>query len=162
MDGAQIVTIVCASISALGTISVAILPIIIANHYKKTDKIDKAHNEELRKERLEDLKSVIKPFQEEVRGQIEEIKSDIAANTVGSVTLLRDRMKSSLDRCKEKGFATDSDKGNWNELYNSYKDLGGNHFKEYVDQWKETMMNLPTEQLIKPTRKRTNLNENRR
>lgn len=76
--------------------------------------------------------------------EIEEMKSDLANNTVGTVTLLRDRMKAILDDCREKGFASTSTKGNWHELYSTYKSLGGNHFKEYVDAWKEAIDGLAT------------------
>ena len=29
------------------------------------------------------------------------------------------------------------------ELYNTYAKLGGNHFKEYVDAWKQELDELP-------------------
>lgn len=74
---------------------------------------------------------------------IEEMKSDLADNTKGTVTLLRNDMKKSLDYCKRQGYASTSDRANWHELYNTYKNLGGNHFKEYVDAWKEEFDELP-------------------
>ena len=76
--------------------------------------------------------------------EIEEIKHDLADNTVGTVTILRDRMKAILDDCRDAGFASTSTKGNWHELYSTYKSLGGNHFKEYVDAWKEELEELPS------------------
>ena len=78
-----------------------------------------------------------------ITSEIEAIKSDLADNTIGTVTILRDRMKAILDDCREKGFASTSTKGNWHELYSTYKSLGGNHFKEYVDAWKEELEELP-------------------
>lgn len=44
--------------------------------------------------------------------EISEIKEDLAANTVGTVTILRDRMKAILDDCRKEGFASTSTKGN--------------------------------------------------
>lgn len=76
--------------------------------------------------------------------EIEEIKSDLADNTVGTVTLLRDRMKAILDECREAKFASTGTKANWHELYNTYRSLGGNHFREYVDAWKQELEELPT------------------
>jgi len=76
--------------------------------------------------------------------EIEAIKSDLADNTIGTVTMLRDRMKAIKDECKHEGFASTSTKANWHELYNTYKSLGGNHFKEYVDAWKEELEELPS------------------
>jgi len=75
--------------------------------------------------------------------EIEEIKVDLADNTKGTVTLLRNDMKKSLDYCKRQGYASASDRANWHELYNTYANLGGNHFKEYVDAWKEEFDELP-------------------
>ena len=75
---------------------------------------------------------------------IETLNSELSEDRKGTVTLLRDRMKSSMDEYKQKGYANDADRANWNELYKTYKSLGGNHFKEYVNQWKETVDNLPT------------------
>ena len=73
-----------------------------------------------------------------------EIKDNLALNTKGTVTLLRNDMKKSLDYCKRQGYASSSDKANWHELYNTYTELGGNHFKEFVDAWKRELDELPT------------------
>lgn len=81
------------------------------------------------------------------------IKSNLALNTEGTVTILRNDMKKSLDFCKERGFANTSDKANWKELYNTYDKLGGNHFKEYVNGWKQEMEDLPPK---KKTRQKLN------
>ena len=85
----------------------------------------------------------------EMNKEIVEIKQDLADNTIGTVTILRDRMKSILDKCREAGYATTSTKGNWHELYNTYKSLGGNHFKEYVDAWKKELDDLPSTPPVK-------------
>lgn len=77
------------------------------------------------------------------------IKEDLANNTKGTVTLLRNDMKKSLDYCKRQGYAGASDRANWHELYNTYGKLGGNHFKEYVDAWKEELEKLPASAPIK-------------
>ena len=82
------------------------------------------------------------------------IKSNLALNTEGTVTILRNDMKKAMDVCKEKGFATANDKAAWMELYNTYGRLGGNHFQEYVDGWKEEVRALPTEK--KRTRQKLN------
>jgi len=33
------------------------------------------------------------------------------------------------------------------ELYNTYKSLGGNHFKEYVNAWKQELEDLPLQKV---------------
>lgn len=82
------------------------------------------------------------------------IKTNLALNTEGTVTILRNDMKKSLDFCKDRGFATSSDKANWKELYNTYGKLGGNHFQEYVNQWKQEMEDIPAKK--KSTRQKLN------
>ena len=87
---------------------------------------------------------------------VAQIKGNLAQNTEGTVTLLRNDMKKARDYYKdEKHFATTNDKASWMELYNTYGKLGGNHFQEYVDGWRQEVMELPTE---KP-RQRRRLNE---
>lgn len=117
---------------------------------KKEDKLE-AEKEKVAEQKLKD--TVRGVFQEEVcsinekldniTAEITDIKQDLADNTVGTVTMLRDRMKAILDECRKEGYASASTKGNWHELYNTYKSLGGNHFKEYVNAWKEALEDLP-------------------
>lgn len=90
---------------------------------------------------------------DDISTEIDHIKHDLADNTVGTVTILRDRMKAILDDCRDAGYATTSTKGNWHELYNTYRSLGGNHFKEYVDAWKEELEELPSTPPTKRGRK---------
>lgn len=95
------------------------------------------------KETLQEEVASFKKDIEVLHQNIKDIKDDLAANTEGTVTSLRDRMHCSYKYCEKQGYATPSDKANWNELYNTYRKLGGNHFKEYVDQWKNAMDSLP-------------------
>ena len=92
-----------------------------------------------------------------IASDVAQIKGNLAQNTEGTVTLLRNDMKKARDYYKdEKHYASTNDKASWMELYNTYSRLGGNHFQEYVDGWKRDVMELPTE---KP-RQRRRLNEN--
>ena len=89
-----------------------------------------------------------------VAKEVCEIKSNLTLNTEGTVTLLRNDMKKALDWYKDKGYATSNDKASWMELYNTYARLGGNHFREYVDGWKQEVRDLPTEK--KKTKQKLN------
>lgn len=129
-----------------------------AEQRNKRDEEEENEASERKRQRLEE--SVRNVFKEEIRptnehlvemsAEIKEIKQDLADNTVGTVTILRDRMKQILDDCRDAGFAPTSTKANWTELYNTYRSLGGNHFKEYVDAWKHEMETLP----VNPPKKR--------
>ena len=91
----------------------------------------------------EEVRSIIKEEVKPILDILDTLNTKLEANSEGTVTLLRDKMKHTLDECKKDGYASTSEKANWNELYNSYKKLGGNHFREYVDEWKKEMNQLP-------------------
>ena len=103
----------------------------------------KRKNEEEYKQVLQvELKPIILSINN-MENQICEIKNDMKDNNTGTITLLRDRMQCSLEYCKRRGYTTSTDIANWHELYNTYKKMGGNHFREYVDCWKKEMESLP-------------------
>ena len=97
------------------------------------------------KQRLDALRAVIREENQGIAADIASIKENLVLNTKGTVTILRNDMKKSLDYCKRQGYVSRSDKINWNELYNTYGELGGNHFKEFVNGWKEELEELPVE-----------------
>lgn len=106
--------------------------------------------EQMRQEHyLNSLRSIIREENASIKADISEIKSNLALNTKGTVTILRNDMKKSLDVCKEKGFASSSDIANWKELYKVYGELGGNHFAEFVDAWKKELESLPPQKKSK-------------
>ena len=101
---------------------------------------------------LEELRAVIREENASIKDDISSIKDNLAVNTKGTVTILRNDMKKSLDYCKKQGYVSRSDKINWNELYSTYGELGGNHFKEFVNGWKEELEELPVEEKVKTKR----------
>lgn len=111
---------------------------------------DEANNAALMKLINAALDSKITPLANDVST----IKCNLSLNTEGTVTLLRNDMKKALDFYKGRGWASTNDKASWMELYKTYEKLGGNHFKEYVDGWKQEIKDLPTEK--KKTRRRLN------
>lgn len=110
----------------------------------------KAKSEEekakIKKEKQTEMREVVSDELASIKKDISKLGNQMELNTTGTITLLRDRMKCSLNYCRRMGHASATDKANWMELYNSYRNLGGNHFREYVDQWKSEMENLPTEE----------------
>jgi len=61
------------------------------------------------------LQEEIKPIHTslaDIKSEVEEIKHDLADNTIGTVTILRDRMKEILDGCRSDGYATAGTKAN--------------------------------------------------
>jgi hypothetical protein len=128
----------------------------VDKHFKKQEevaKLEKAEHEELVERRAQELQSKYKNIVQEVisieftpiKEDVEEIKKVQKLAQKATVVNLRINMKNIRDKCIKQRFADTADKASWNELYNDYTEMGGNHFKEYVDQWKEEMEKLPKE-----------------
>lgn len=162
-------TIVIAVVGLLGTV-LGVLGISgylgeRARHKaEKKNKQEDQTEEQLQEAADQRLKDTVRGvFQEENKGindkldtitsDVIDIKKNLADNTKGTVTLLRNDMKKSLDYCKRQGYASAGDRANWHELYNTYGNLGGNHFKEYVDAWKQEFDELPTVPPVAPKKK---------
>lgn len=88
-----------------------------------------------------ELKAVVQPLDEKIDKLSQNLEDDRAA----TITTIRSKMKTLRDQYKEQGFADVGDKATWKELYDHYKKMGGNHFKDYVDQWKLEVEKLPLE-----------------
>lgn len=153
MDTKDILQIVTTIISALSLLGFG----VVTKYFWEDKRAKKIQNSEEAKKRAkaekqEETREVIR---EEIRPlmiTIDQIKATTSMTSVGTLTLLRDRMKSSLNSYRKQGWASSSDKANWFELYNTYKNMGGNHFKEYVDQWKHEIENIQSEEEYKKTK----------
>ena len=92
------------------------------------------------------IKDELQPVREDVsdiRSDIAEVKEQLALDKESTIVQLRTTMKSKRDEFCSQGYVESSDKSNWIELYNRYRDMGGNHFAEYVNGWKQDVENLP-------------------
>lgn len=108
---------------------------------------DKMQESKNRKEadQLERIRKIVREENKSTHDKLDAVSTQLDLNSQGTITLLRDRMKCSLNYCHQQGYKTTTDMANWMELYNSYKNLGGNHFREYVNQWKAEIESLPTQ-----------------
>lgn len=143
METYQIITIIISALSLLGVGTVCKL----FWESKAAERHARSAEEQARikKEKQDEMREVLSSELDPIEAKVDKLNEQMKLNTDGTVTLLRDRMKCSLNDCKKQGFASAADKANWNELYNSYKNLGGNHFREYVNAWKDEMDALPPE-----------------
>lgn len=80
-----------------------------------------------------------------INKRVKKIEDNIKSSLEADVLTLRCQMKNIRDRVKRQGYADIGDKATINELYEQYKSLGGNNFKEYVNQWLEEVNSLPDE-----------------
>lgn len=137
---------------------------------KNRKELEKEAKEKEEKNKLEALKLqeyenslriIIREENASLKEDVSEIKENLQDNTKGTITLLRNDMKKSLDYCKRQGYASSSDRANWHELYNTYGKLGGNHFKEFVDAWKQELDDLPVHPEEEAPKKKTRKAKNK-
>lgn len=98
------------------------------------------------------IKDELRPMCEnvsDIRSNIAEVKEQLALDKEATIVQLRTTMKSKRDEFCFQGYVESSDKSNWIELYNRYRDMGGNHFAEYVDGWKQDVETLPVKNKFK-------------
>ena len=134
------------SLGILSAVGKFIFDVLVRRTETQVEKIQ-AYDEQ---EQIKYLRTIIKdelqPLREDVsdiRSDISEVKKQLTLDKEATVVQLRTTMKSKRDEFCSQGYVESSDKSNWIELYNRYRDMGGNHFAEYVDGWKQDIENLP-------------------
>lgn len=113
-----------------------------ASKAAKREKAKKARQDEIR----EVIRQEIKPLQDainDVDQKVGDVQKDVKKLRASMVTIDRIVMKMALDGYEKQGYTSSSDRAAWKELYDNYEDLGGNHFKEYVGEWKTRLEALP-------------------
>lgn len=128
--------------------------------YTRKKENSEVAKQEREKKNLEKIREVIKEENEPLRKEISNLTELTNKMQKSDVTLLRDRMQCSLNYCKKQGYRSTSDYANWMEILNAYKELGGNHFKEYVNSWKQDMEDLPTKEQYLAEKARTQTKRN--
>ena len=147
----------------LTTILAFIIKRNLTNYFNKVDEEKKkkeedekaleAFKEEEKKKLLaENIERAVDKATQPILTKIDNIDNKLDMDRKATVTLLRSKLKTLRDQYKTQGYADDGDKATWEELYNDYADMGGNHFKQWVDLWRVQVRDLPEE---KPKAKRS-------
>lgn len=111
--------------------------------------------QERKEEMLEIVDSAVKPIAEriDILGEkVENIQIEREKEKRATVVTMRVKMMELHDIYMKRGWCDSHEKSTWEELYNRYKELGGNHFLEYVDLYKAEIEKLPAEK--KTTKKK--------
>ena len=87
-----------------------------------------------------------------INTKIDGIINENCKETKATVVTMRIKMDELCTTYTKRGWCNIHEKATWNELYNEYKNLGGNHFDEYVNSWKAAIEKLPDE---KPNQNRS-------
>lgn len=117
---------------------------------EEKENADKAELEQYRKEHeSNDLANLIaeavKQANAPIIAKIEDIDEKLEQDREATIIVLRSKMKTLRDQYKHQGYADGGDKATWNQLYTNYQAMGGNYFKEFVNEWKKEVNELPYE-----------------
>ena len=136
-------------LGSLGILSAAgkfIFDAVVKRTKTQIEKIQAYDEQEQTKHLRTIIKDELQPLRKDIsdiRLDMSEVKKQLTLDKEATVVQLRTTMKSKRDEFCSQGYVESSDKSNWIELYNRYRDMGGNHFAEYVDGWKQDIENLP-------------------
>ena len=157
METYQIITTILSSLSILG-VGTVLTTLWKENHSKRLKKKETQTEEHIQAVKAKSQEEYKKVLQEElkpvllsvssIQNQMNNIETNLKENSEGTITLLRDRMQCSLEFCKRRGYATEDDLFNWNQLYERYTNMGGNFLHKYVDIWKSEMEKLPIKEKV--------------
>ena len=114
----------------------------------RIQELEKNEAERVRREeersRQEEWEQKVLDLVHPISAKLDEIQEELKQNKAAATTGLRTDLMLLRDRYRDNGYASRNDKAAWNQLYNDYKALGGNHFNEYVNQWRDEVNDLPT------------------
>ena len=140
------------SLGILSAVGKFIFDAAVKHTKAQIEKIQAYDEQEQTKHLRTIIKNELQPVREvitDIRSDIAEVKKQLALDKEATIVQLRTTMKSKRDEFCSQGYVESSDKSNWIELYNRYRDMGGNHFAEYVDGWKHDVENLPVKNKFK-------------
>lgn len=103
------------------------------------------------------VKNSIKPLEDRIgimNEKVDSIQKDRKLERDATVVTMRIKMMELRDIYVSRGYCDSHEKATWDELYNRYKDLGGNHFLEYVNQYKKEIHDLPDVLEVKINKKK--------
>ena len=143
-------TWVIAVISLIGSTALSTLVgLLIKNSVaKKVDEQKELFELREKQEKLnrkQEFEEVLETQLGPISNKLDDLSNTAKTNTKGTVTLLRESLKQARDHLLAKGIVSASEVASWHELYNTYQECGGNHFKEYVNAWKADIDGLPRE-----------------
>ncbi len=103
----------------------------------------KKAKDRVKSEKQEQMREVIKEEIDLISKKIDALEEKTNLSLASDVLESRCNMKAILERCRKQGYADIGDKSTFKQLMETYENLGGNSFKEYVNYWAEEMENLP-------------------
>lgn len=117
---------------------------------KKTQEYEELKHKQRKEERKKEISEVVDEALipvidriDDIDKKVDNIQKDRQKEKDATVVTMRIKMMELRDVYVKRGWCDSHEKATWNELYNRYRDLGGNHFLEYVDNYKKEIEKLP-------------------
>lgn len=107
-----------------------------------------ARKKESQKEIAEIVSDSIQPLVKRIDtidGKITRIQEEREIEREATTTTMRIKMMELRDNYVKRGYCNSHEKATLDELYHRYRNMGGNHFSEYVDAYIEDVHRLPDE-----------------
>lgn len=117
-------------------ISILSLPTLVGLFWKDFHDKKKAESEENKKKKQKELRdnvrAVVSDEIQPIKESVDKIDKKIDLVSEGTLCTLRNDIKNCFYECVSKGYRNDYDYQNIHDLYDAYKQLGGNSFIEDV------------------------------
>ena len=135
---------------ALTTVIAFIVNRMLKKRVNKQDHTAELARKQEEYEKTKEIKDIITTSIQPVISHVEKIDSKIdnlqkenQLENKATIVMIRVNLMELHDLYTSRGYCDNREKSTWEELYNRYKELGGNHFKEYVDHLKTDVLELP-------------------
>lgn len=144
--------------AALSTIITTVISLTVKRSIQKhldrkdeeMEQLEQYRHAQRKKERKDEMTQIVKESLKPVISRIDdldtkvsEIQDERKIEREATVVTMRIKMMELRDNYCERGYCDSHEKATWDELYHRYKALGGNHFIEYVDEYKKDIHSLP-------------------
>lgn len=159
-------TLITAAISTIITTIISLtVKWSIQKHLDKKDEqmeqLEQYKHGQRKKERQEEMSEIVTASLKPIINRIDDIDQKVTIiqydrqlERDATIVTMRIKMMELRDMYCKRGYCDSHEKATWDELYHRYEKLGGNHFSEYVNQYKEEIHNLPDSLESKVTKKR--------
>ena len=128
----EVLTVMVSILSLLGVGT--IMQLFWKDRHEKRKQNSEEVKEQEKKERQEEIREVIKEEITPLRKEVKDIQQQLEINKEGTKAGLRNDLLNSYYSCSKKGYRTNEDIMNWEDMTEAYYNLGGNSFIVEIDK----------------------------
>jgi hypothetical protein len=122
----QWISLAALIVSCLGIPTLATLLVTDIHNKKKED--SKQAKDSKKKELMDGVREVVKEEVKPITDDVKDIKKQLELSSAGTLASLRNDLLIQYRSCCDKGYRTNEDIKNWQDMLEAYHNLGGNSF----------------------------------